>query len=61
MKTNPKKKKKPLQEKTFWQTFLTKVKKILTILFAMGIDKHLDYDQDEVNTKTDKKEKKKVD
>ncbi|UCE21752.1 MAG: hypothetical protein JSV46_05930 [Candidatus Aminicenantes bacterium] len=55
---NPKKKVKPLQGKTFWQTLLNKVKKILTILFAMGIDKHLDYNQDDVNRKTDKKEKK---
>ncbi len=54
---NPKKKGKTQQKKTFFQTLLTKVKKILTILFAIGIDKHLDYDQDEINTEANKKEK----
>ncbi len=58
MKMNPKKKGNPQQKKSFLQTLLRKVKKILTILFAMGIDKHLDYDQDDVNRKIDKKEKK---
>jgi hypothetical protein len=36
---------------------LRKVKKILLIFFAMGIDKHLDYDQDEISTEANKKEK----
>ncbi len=58
---NPKKKRKPQKKKSFFQTLLKKVKKILTILFAMGIDKHLDYDQDEIGPETNKKEKKKVD
>ncbi|MGD8535061.1 MAG: hypothetical protein PVF66_04360 [Candidatus Aminicenantes bacterium] len=57
---NPKKKGKTSPKKTFWQTLLIKVKKILTILFAIGIDKHLDYDQDEISTKANKKEKKTV-
>lgn len=58
---NPKKKGKPLQEKSFLQTLLMKVKKILLIFFAMGIDKHLDYDQDEINTEANKKEKNEED
>jgi len=34
-----------------------KVEKILLVFFALGIDKHLDYDQDEINTEADKKRK----
>lgn len=58
---NPKKRGNHPKKKTFLHTLLKSVKKILTILFAMGIDKHLDYDQDKINTTADKKEKKKVD
>jgi hypothetical protein len=54
---NPKKR-KPLQGKSFWKTLLMKLRKILTIFFAMAIDKHLEYDQDEIDRKP-KKEKKK--
>jgi hypothetical protein len=51
------KKGKASPEKKFLQTLLKKVKKILLIFFAMGIDKHPDYDQDEINTEANKKEK----
>ncbi len=55
---NPKIKEKPQQKKTFLQILRVKIKKILTVLLAMGIDKHLDYDQDEIGLETNKKEKK---
>ncbi len=58
MKMNTHKKGKPRQKKTFLQILRVKIKKILTVLFAMGIDKHLDYDQDEIGPETDKEEKR---
>lgn len=48
---------KPPEEKSLRKNLLTKVKKFLAILFALGIDKHLDYDQDEINSEKFKKKK----
>lgn len=50
---------KSLKGKSFLKTLLTKVRKFLTILFALGVDKHLDYDQDAINPEEHKNEKKK--
>jgi hypothetical protein len=47
------------EEKSFLKTFLEKARKVLTILFALGMDKHLDYDQEETGLKEHKSEKKK--
>ncbi len=47
------------EKKSFWKTFLEKARKVLTVLFALGIDKHLDYDQEETGLQEHKSEKKK--
>jgi len=52
-----KNKSQPPEEKPFRKNLFTKLKKFLTILFALGIDKHLDYDQDEINSEKFKKKK----
>ncbi|MGD2245740.1 MAG: hypothetical protein PVI11_04245 [Candidatus Aminicenantes bacterium] len=42
------------EEISFWQNPLAKLKKFLKVLFALGIDKHLDYDQEEKNSEKSK-------
>jgi hypothetical protein len=54
-----KNKAKSPEEKSLLKTFLKKARQFLTILFAMGIDKHLDYDQDETDLQKHNNEKKK--
>jgi hypothetical protein len=54
-----KNKAKSPEEKSFLKTFLKKTRQFLTILFAMGIDKHLDYDQEETGLQKHNNEKKK--
>lgn len=45
------------EEKSFWKKSLAKLKKFLKILFALGLDKHLDYDQEEKNSEKSKEKK----
>ena len=54
-----KNKMKSHEKKSFLKTLLEKARKVLTILFAMGIDKHLDYDQEETGLKKHNNKKKK--
>lgn len=54
-----KNKAKSPEEKSLLKTFLEKTRRFLTILFAMGVDKHLDYDQEEIGLQKHNNEKKK--
>lgn len=47
------------EEKSLPKTFLEKTREVLTRLFAPGMDKHLDHDQEKKNPQRHKSEKRK--